>query len=226
MDDYHGPALRNFTEDSIPRSLNPSNYPIYDISDEVPLEFKIRLPLTSVRNSIFYTAVDQIEVLLDVDLDDRWHQHERDEFPPRYCGITDDIIRFSRGPYTVVYNSELSGIGLPEESQILRPTECSDSVPNLMGPVSLKVGHPDNLNGRWTFKGVYNDFPEYVGGTGTILVDGETQDRTDYYHIYYGPLRGGLCHGNDTGWQIRPIDETIFDIKLEIDEKKRIERNF
>ena len=95
-----------------------------------------------------------------------------------------------------------------------------------MGPVSLKVGHPDNLNGRWTFKGVYNDFPEYVGGTGTILVDGETQDRTDYYHIYYGPLRGGLCHGNDTGWQIRPIDETIFDIKLEIDEKKRIERKF
>ena len=60
-----------------------------------------------------------------------------------------------------------------------------------MGPVSLKVGHQlDNLNGRWTFKGVYNDFPEYVGGTGTILVDGETQDRTDYYHIYYGPLRG------------------------------------
>ena len=44
------------------------------------MEFKIRLPLTSVRNSIFYTAVDQIEVLLDVDLDDRWHQHERDEF--------------------------------------------------------------------------------------------------------------------------------------------------
>ena len=41
------------------------------------------------------------------------------------------------------------------------------------------------------FKGVYNDFPEYVGGTGTILVDGEIQDRTgSYYHIYYGPLRG------------------------------------
>ena len=69
----------------------------------VPWEFKIRLPLTSVRNSIFYTAVDQIEVLLDVDLDDRWHQHERDEFSSKVLGITDDIIKIrSRTVYCCI----------------------------------------------------------------------------------------------------------------------------
>tara|TARA_Y100001958_G_scaffold26223_1_gene16545 strand:+ start:12606 stop:14090 length:1485 start_codon:yes stop_codon:yes gene_type:complete len=222
----------------LPRFATYSNYPNYE---HYPFGgtgfegFDIVLPLNKVRNSYFYDAVDQIAVLLGLDLDNKFYL--RTPRSPIYCGLTEEITRFSKSVTMVDYSTNPEGEELRGPSSVpdcnRRPDReelCLDEIrrpPEYIGPVSIKIGHPDKLNGRWHFRGMYNNFPEYVGGTGHVYNSQSNsfrdEIRSDYYHIYYGPLRGGICHGNDTGWQIRPIDESIYDIKLEIEEKKRIE---
>ena len=66
----------------------------------------------------------------------------------------------------------------------------SDSVPKFNGSCIIKVGHPDNLMEDKLLKVCIMIFHYLYVVVLVQLVDGETQDPTDYYHIYYGPLRG------------------------------------
>ena len=217
---------RNYPINHLVPSIYPNRYidtRIYPVRDSIDTSSTFNLKLDEIRNTPYYNPIHQNRIILGLNKDGIMEFAGENDYTTNrsilYCGDSPEFGH--RNHITTVDNFDRGFTS--------RAIKCNHVLQEFIrGPISWGIGTPETLSGRWHFRGMYNGLPEYVGGKGYINYVDESNNnlsemKTDYYQIYYGPLRGGVCHNNDTGWQLRPIGLTIYDLEVEMEEKKRIE---